>query len=112
MRRFISLLLIPMFVLGQVLPHSHAGSDIVAPDEHADRPHIHLSVHHHHHGEHAEHGHHGTDDHEHDGDHGTPQDSSTEHDSDAIYLIDCDLAGSRSADSVELDAIPLAWISV
>jgi hypothetical protein len=53
MRTLLSLLLIPFFVLGQVLPHSHAGTGVNEPDDHAVRPHVHLSIghsHHHHDG--------------------------------------------------------------
>ena len=43
MRKLVSLLLIPLAVLGQCLPHSHAGVGAHAPDDHSSRPHIHLS---------------------------------------------------------------------
>ncbi|TWT78960.1 hypothetical protein CA13_03570 [Planctomycetes bacterium CA13] len=57
MNRFVSLLLLPMFMLGQTLPHSHAGSNVREPDDHSLRPHVHIThSHHDHHGGH-EHGH-------------------------------------------------------
>lgn len=90
MNRLLSLLLIPFFVLGQALPHSHAGIGVHQPDDHAARPHVHLSGGHSHH--------HDCDDHSHS--HAdqvastNPVDSvqtdvsatPVEHDSDAIYL--------------------------
>jgi len=55
MKRLVSLLLIPMFMLGQPLPHSHAGAGVDQPDDHAARPHVHLAQQDHHHGHsHAE----------------------------------------------------------
>lgn len=55
MGRFLTLLLIPLLLLGRPVPHSHAGSGIVSPDGHDLRPHVHLhSDHHgHHHGHHS-----------------------------------------------------------
>ena len=43
MRALISLLLIPFFVMGQALPHSHAGTGVEHPRDHAARPHMHVS---------------------------------------------------------------------
>ncbi|TWU46572.1 hypothetical protein [Rubripirellula reticaptiva] len=55
MNRLVSLLLIPMFMLGQPLPHSHAGACVDQADDHASRPHVHFAQHDHHHGHsHAE----------------------------------------------------------
>ena len=111
MRPFISLLLIPMLLVGHALPHSHSGSGIVVPDKRAHRPHIHLGIHHHHH-DGDKHDHH-LPDNENDGrDQGSHVDSTTDHDSDAVYLADCDLAGNRMVDGLELDFLPAAWISV
>ena len=108
MRRLISLLLIPMFVLGQALPHSHAESGIIAPDKHGERPHVHVSVHHHqHHGN--EHGHHLPSPEDESSKQESHHDSTTDHESDAVYLVDCDLAGDRSADSLDLNSLPLGW---
>lgn len=45
MNRLVSLLLIFSLLLVQALPHSHAGSGVVEPGDHASRPHIHLSLH-------------------------------------------------------------------
>lgn len=50
MNRLVALLLIPMFMLGQPLPHSHAGVGVDQPDDHAARPHVHLSQQDHQHG--------------------------------------------------------------
>lgn len=60
MRCAISLLLIPMCLFGQSLPHSHGGSRMGEPADRAARPHVHLhaSHHHHHHGDGVEHDHH------------------------------------------------------
>jgi hypothetical protein len=91
MNRFVSLLLIPIFMLGQGLPHSHAGTGVLEPDDHASRPHVHLSVgHSHHHGDDHDHA-----DHEHNDDTVTSEANShgntsyslpREHDDDAIYV--------------------------
>ncbi len=60
MRCAISLILIPMCLFGQGLPHSHGGSDISEPADHAVRPHVHLyaSRPHHDHENGVEHDHH------------------------------------------------------
>ncbi|MEO8269183.1 MAG: hypothetical protein ABI557_05655 [Aureliella sp.] len=58
MNRFVSLLLIPFFVLGQALPHSHAGTSVEQTNDHASRPHVHLSSDHSHDLHHAETSHH------------------------------------------------------
>lgn len=87
MNRLVSLLLIPFFVLGQTLPHSHAGSRIVEPDGHAERPHVHFSTHDHNHS-HAR-GAHSHSDRPSDGDTDVDGDglsSADGHDSDAVYL--------------------------
>ncbi len=99
MNRLLSLLLIPFFVLGQVLPHSHAGIGVHQPDDHAARPHVHLFGGHSHH--------HDSDDHSH-----VDQAASTnpvdsigtvvaatpvEHDSDAIYLAQSNSFPSRAS---------------
>jgi hypothetical protein len=86
MNRIVSLLLIPFFVLGQALPHSHAGSGIAEPGGHTERPHVHVSTHHHDHGNAA----HSHSDHQSEGGNPVNSDgvtSANEHDSDAVYLV-------------------------
>ena len=58
MKRLVTLLVIPMMLLGHVLPHTHAGTRVDRPDDHSARPHIHLAMHGHGHthGETAAHG--------------------------------------------------------
>lgn len=109
MNRLTSLLLIPFFVLGQAVPHTHAGTGVTEPNGHDLRPHVHLNGHthdHHHphghahpHGQAHSHGH----AHSHDDDHNhaalheqasTGEQAGpnsrlippTNHDSDAIYF--------------------------
>ena len=117
MRLLVSLLLIPVFVLGQMLPHSHAGSGVAEPDGHSIRPHIHLRGHHHDAEVQGDDEHHG---HRHDGgEHCESEHASenspiglsepTEHDSDAVYLPESDWSASRSlANDVELPSVPQA----
>jgi len=90
MRSLISLLLIPFFVLGQVLPHSHAGTGVGQPSDHAARLHVHVPGGHSHH-----HHHHRTgQNHHHDDDAGVTDKVDEngfcglliDHDADAIYL--------------------------
>jgi hypothetical protein len=67
MRRVIALLLIPMCLFGQGMPHSHAGTGVCEPEGHAARPHVHLhcghdhdevvAAHDHHHADAANHDH-------------------------------------------------------
>jgi hypothetical protein len=84
MYRAVSTILIPLLLVSQSLfsvPHSHTGSSIVEPDGHAARPHVHLHVADHHHGDH---------------DDGEKKPSSTgehvpDHDSDAAYAGDYQL---------------------
>jgi hypothetical protein len=61
MNRVVALLLIPIFMLGQAWPHSHAGMTGIDSDEHASRPHIHFSTSSHHEDDH----HHSSDNHGH-----------------------------------------------
>lgn len=87
MSRLVSLLLIFSLLLVQSLPHSHAGSGVDQPDDHALRPHIHLSLHGHSHGEHQGHGH---SHHDHLNEH-APAGATClygvhDHDDDVIYL--------------------------
>ncbi len=60
MRSLVSLLLIPLAVLGQCLSHAHLGIGAHSLDDHSSRPHIHLS---------GGHLHNSLDDDHHDGDH-------------------------------------------
>lgn len=92
MNRLLSILLIPLFVLGQSLPHSHAGSGVVEPDDHAGRPHVHLSAgqgNHHEHNVSDGHGH-GHDLQDEKASDDSPLTGSlsvpVDHDSDAIYV--------------------------
>ncbi|MGB7324810.1 MAG: hypothetical protein WBD31_08050 [Rubripirellula sp.] len=113
MNRFVSLLLIPMFMLGHALPHSHAGTAVVEPDGHSLRPHIHVSGGHHHDHDDHDHGHH------HAGDPSQtecPEDAGTnsllaptDHDSDAIYLVDSDWTMSRTVAAPRVDLVTGAW---
>lgn len=89
MKQLVSLLLIPMIVLGQAMPHSHAGTGVAESDDHASRPHLHLSIghSHHHDADHADHEHdHGTIKTEADDFASSGYSLPIEHDSDAIYL--------------------------
>ncbi|WP_146516491.1 hypothetical protein [Rubripirellula amarantea] len=105
--RILSLLLIPLFVLGQSLPHSHLGSGIGTPSDHANRPHVHLG---------GGHSHHDDGDHHHDHDETGVDDlacSATgfalslphQHDSDAVYLASASIAVGRSAAAPSTDAV-------
>lgn len=88
MHRVVSTLLIPLLLVSQSLisvPHSHAGTSVVEPQDHDARPHLHLGHSAHHHGEH----HHGGDD----GDQSSesPTDQLPDHESDAVYAGDIQL---------------------
>lgn len=102
MNRFLSLLLIPLLMLGHVLPHSHDGIGMEQVDGHAARPHIHLTSHHHH-GHSHEHAQ-VSDEHEHgyaihqkcDAElHRLGISGLVDHDSDAVYLASASLAYVR-----------------
>ncbi len=106
MNRFLSLLLIPFFVLGQCLPHSHAGSGVAEPDGHALRPHVHL------------HGH----DHAHDSDHEYLDESEStsssdslspaaEHDSDAVYLVASGQSLTRTSGAIGIEVHSADWVA-
>lgn len=101
MHRFISLLLIPFFVLGQGLPHAHAGTGVAAPDRHAARPHVHWSGH--------DHGHHDHDVHaaELESAGGCSLLPSSEHDSDAVYLAASTGSATRLSGVVLFDVCSL-----
>tara|TARA_R110002074_G_scaffold214998_3_gene384909 strand:- start:2122 stop:2745 length:624 start_codon:yes stop_codon:yes gene_type:complete len=102
MNRFLLLLLIPFLVLGQCLPHSHAGSGAVDSDGHALRPHVHL------HG-HAHNDVHVHDDHHEHADEGestSPSDSlapAAEHDSDAVYSAASGQLLTRTSGAIGLE---------
>ena len=117
MNRLVSLLLIPFFVLGQAMPHTHAGTGVTEPNGHDLRPHVHLNGYTH--GHHHPHGHaHSHDD---DHNHAAPREQastgeragpisrlipSTDHDSDTIYFAasgDC-LTRVLASLSGEVDA--------
>ncbi len=104
MLRFVSLLLIPFFVLGQPLPHSHAGSHVSEPSDHAERPHVHLHSHGHSH-----------DHHQHAADTEATSASdvvslAAEHDSDAIYLASKDQSSILPANSISIDVFATDWV--
>jgi len=107
MHRLLSLILIPLFVLGPALPHSHAGSETIAPDNHGSRPHVHLHGHDHHtHGD-EHHHHHHDDDKSSESD---PLSTSAEHDSDAVYFAASDQFPSRSISLQRIDLGQLQWL--
>ena len=127
-RQLIVLLLVPFFVLGNSIAHSHSGAAHSSPA--GGRAHIHLGGteqgnHHHgdhgndshehsHHGQHDQHDQHGQHDQhdQHDGQHApTSPIIPADHDSDAIYLIASDyLSIATQGSSVEssLNAIVMA----
>ncbi|MCO8123334.1 hypothetical protein NHH03_16410 [Stieleria sp. TO1_6] len=102
MNRLLSILLIPLFVLGPALPHSHAGSGVAEPDGHALRSHVHLHGHDHAH-EHA------------DEDESTsPSDSlspAAEHDSDAIYLVASGQSLTRTSGAIGIEVHSADWVA-
>lgn len=59
LRRIIVLLLIPLLVTSPELcfAHSHRGTGMTEPVDHAARPHVHSHKHHHHHGDRTHHRH-------------------------------------------------------
>ncbi len=140
MRNLLSLLLIPLAVLGQCLPHSHAGIGTGGMDDHASRSHVHISGGHKHdpldghcHGEghHAEDHHDGRLDEERGQDRHAPHiagtglpllaqaitgpavDSSSpvEHDSDAIYIADPSFAIKIIESVLRFDSLDLAFLN-
>lgn len=82
MSRVVAFLLIPLCLMGQPMPHAHAG--LAGKDHHDGRNHVHLG-HRHHHSHGAGHRHH----HHHDDD-ARPQGCSElpDHDADAVFLGD------------------------
>lgn len=100
MDRLISLLLIPFFVLGQALPHSHAGIGVAESSDHALRPHVHVHGHDHDHDEHYGHA----------DDVKTPSQfgqllSTADHDSDAVYFAASTQLVTRSAEALPVDVL-------
>ncbi len=107
MDRFLSLLLIPFFVLGQCLPHTHAGTGVAEPSGHALRPHVHLHGH-----EHAHVDHHGHAD---ASESPPPNDlllPAEEHDSDAVYLAASAQSLTRASGSLAVDVHSTDWVAV
>lgn len=108
MNRLLSLLLIPFFVLGQCVPHSHAGSGVAEPDGHALRPHVHLHGHVHddvHAHEHAD---------EDEDESTSPSDSlspAAEHDSDAIYLVASGQSLTRTSGAIGIEVHSADWVA-
>lgn len=102
MNRIVSLLLIPFFVLGQALPHSHAGSGVAEPAGHALRPHVHL--HSHDYGDH----HHPSSERNKTplGDEVSP---AADHDSDAVYLA-ASMQWARTYPSIAIDVLVKEWV--
>ncbi|QDT07103.1 hypothetical protein K227x_55280 [Rubripirellula lacrimiformis] len=118
MNRLIAILLIPMFMLGHTLPHTHADGGASSSGDHAVRPHLHLGhsnpQHAAPHGHHGDHGHaHRPTQHE-----STSIDSNlptgtgwvqqgSDHDSDAVYLSSLPAIRAIAADATST-ACPIA----
>ncbi len=122
--RLLVLLLMPLFVVGNSLAHSHSTATHQSPTE--GRVHFHVGsapelVHHHrdphdhanhdHHGhDHHGHDHHGHDHHGHDhegDDHESdePESAPVEHDSDAVYVVAADFVFTAfDRISIEIDS--------
>lgn len=127
-RLFVSLLLIPMLMIGPARPHVHAAAGFDTPNPHSQLPHIHLgrghhhahdgSEHHHaHDGDHSHHGHEHSD--QHHGDRDQSEDSQvsplvaltshSDHDSDAVYLPSSDWSASRLVEQIDCQCPPPIW---
>jgi hypothetical protein len=107
MNGLLSLLLIPFFVLGQTLPHSHAGTDVAESSGHALRPHVHLHGHEHSHDDHHKHAD--------ESDTTSPWDllsPTAEHDSDAVYLAASGQLVTRVCGAFGLDFDSTDWGAV
>jgi len=110
MRTLISLLLIPFFVLGQCLPHAHAGTGVEQPSDHTARLHVHVS------GGHSHDHHHAGEDHHHDDEAGRCGSENVvergfcclpvDHDADAIYLA---ASTSFVGRVVAADHVDVSW---
>lgn len=108
MARLPSLLLIPFFVLGQTLPHSHGGTGVVEPNGHELRPHVHVYSH--------GHGHSHDQHHE----YGVARNlialdgsiaPASDHDSNAIYLAAANPLLTRVAADFEIEAFSTDWVA-
>lgn len=86
MHRLITLLLIPIFLLGRPMPHSHAGTGIAEPNGHNLRPHIHLHSDHHWH-DHDHQSHDRSSDKAGEQEHSVDLLLVAEHDADAVYFV-------------------------
>jgi hypothetical protein len=110
MRPLISLLPIPFFVLGQSLPHSHAGTGVEHSSDHGGRPHVHFSGSHSHDNRHVEASHHHDREAEHSESVGVAGIGVScpplDHDADAIYLPTSTSFASRVVVSDQID-----WVS-
>lgn len=107
MNRIVSFLLIPFFLLGQYLPHSHAWNGVAEAKEHASRPHVHLHGHSHAH-DHCDHDHASSE-----GNTKSRVDkllSPPDHDSDAVYLGPPRQI-PRTCPSIAVDVLLGSWIS-
>lgn len=121
MNRILSLLLIPLFTLGHILPHSHAGVGVGEAHGDAYRPHIHMSS-----GHHDGHNHHAAGEHHHAGDHAAPENvpengpasatlvlaAPVDHDFGAIYIADTDWTTSRTTFAPSVASVPVGWASL
>ena len=116
MNRLVSLLLIPLLMLGHLLPHSHVGTGTDQPDDHAARPHIHLASHDsgtdsHQHAEVSEDHEHAETIHEKSDAVGRSHGISGQNDhyDDAIYLANSPSTIGRSVGSKQID-LPVAFV--
>ncbi len=104
--QLLSILLIPLFVLGQALPHSHAGSSMGEQDDHANRPHVHVR---------GGHSHLKGADHHHDAVEACADDQAGSgscissrpngHDSSAVYLASATIAFGRAPVAQHTDVV-------
>ena len=104
LNRLLAVLFIPLLVVGNSFPHTHAGVDTVS--NHAERPHVHVAASLHAHGE--PHHHAGQDDAETDQGEQPTHERPSDHDSDAIYLSGGQFFLPTSADSIaelQLDCV-------
>ncbi|XZE22703.1 hypothetical protein SH449x_002642 [Pirellulaceae bacterium SH449] len=100
MNRFVAILLIPFFLVGHALAHSHGTA--AHPSANHGRAHIHVaSAPHHGHHSHESDDHHQGSDHESDEQKSAPV-TPVEHDSDAIYVASADDAYT-STDRVSIE---------
>ncbi len=122
MRNILTILLIPLFMLGQCWPHSHTGSSSYLSNAHSSRPHVHLAGGHRHNDELSAEEH--VDDHSECGEPHSHADIAHEtegastcidfsaradHDSDAIYLSSSSFAVNLTGAAYEVDSSGDAW---